>query len=304
MEKTASIHLTPSQIRKLQQNKVFQVSADQMDKPANVTLKMHKSDHTRLQSNIRAGRGFRFATNMASIVDEIGDAAISGGRLSFKKIGRSIGRSVGKAARATGNAMIDSAADQFQQDTGLDLRSEQQMRGKFQKAKRQTIADLKEAGIEAATTGTSGLIGVGAAAIGSELGGPAGGIIAARLADEYISKPLNKKTTSAIEGAGFKRFAKGSQEAKDYMAMIRAKKGGATKPKAVKAVRKAKIDGGSFRVIGGALPGAERAYIQNDIVHPTGGGEYMRINRMSDRVNNPVRGGSFRTMQGGSFMPM
>ena len=58
MEKTVSLHLTPQQIKKLQANRVFQISAEQMEQPANVTLSLRKTDYTRLMSNQRQGKGF------------------------------------------------------------------------------------------------------------------------------------------------------------------------------------------------------------------------------------------------------
>ena len=227
MEKTVSLHLTPQQIKKLQANRVFQISAEQMSEPANVTLSLRKTDYTRLMSNQRQGKGFRVAVNMAQIVDS---AVVDGGRISFKKIGRSIKKGASKLAKRTAFAVGDAAALQGRRAVGLDVRSKKQMMGKVRQAQGKAIRDLKDAGIEAATGMTSTVIGTAAAAAGTKVGGPLGGMVAAKFAEEYIANPLNKKIAKSIDGAGFKKFVKGSQEARDHMARIRAmRKGGVAK---------------------------------------------------------------------------
>ena len=311
----ASVFLTQAQQNKLAKHQTFQVTAEQLQKSPNTIVEMLKPAHTKLNANIRGGRGYRFQANSVWFPgDDSGSYdEVEGGRISFKKLGRKIKRGAAKVSRQAVNAAVDSLATNARRQTGLDFRDKQQMKrralSKARSVRGQAIKDLKSAGKEVLTTSISGGIGAGAAALGTELAGgnPAGGIIAAKLADQYISKPLNKKASKAIDGAGLK-LIKGSQAAKEHMAMLRQKRksisGGALPNSTAK---KPKVFSTTKNPIHKQTnAGGAGAYMQDGVVRPTGSGEFAQINRINPRVNNPkqVRGGSFRPISGGSFKPI
>ncbi len=119
---------------------------------------------------------------------------------------------IGKAFRDFGKKIIGKKATRKIEDFGKKA-------GKYITAKKGGLAtDLIDYGVPAATAAIVG--GIGGLA-GGPLGGVAGSAAGSKLGKEIIAKELHKAT-----GAGVRRgrFVKGSQEAKDYMRMLREKR--------------------------------------------------------------------------------
>jgi len=119
---------------------------------------------------------------------------------------------IGKAFRDFGRKVIGKKATKKVEDFGKKA-------GKYITSKKGGLAtDLIDYGVPAATAAILG--GVGGLA-GGPLGGVAGSAAGSKLGKEIIAKELHKATGAGVRKG---RFVKGSQEAKDYMRMLREKR--------------------------------------------------------------------------------
>ena len=119
---------------------------------------------------------------------------------------------IGKAFRDFGKKIIGKKATKSIEKFGKDA-------GKYITSKKGGLAtDLIDYGVPAATAAILG--GVGGLA-GGPLGGVAGSAAGSKLGKEIIAKELHKATGAGVRKG---RFVKGSQEAKDYMRMLREKR--------------------------------------------------------------------------------
>lgn len=204
-----TVYLKDKQLSKMRNGHPVQLSNSDLHAtsgtPVNIMLNT-KGEYTKLASNIRNNKGYRFVPEKYEI---------EGGRLSLKGISRGIKSAVRKEAnklasqgKNTINDLIKQGkqqgkkeliklgnivADDVQADTGLDVRN-----------KAKSIRQLKTLGKQAASTTLSGAVAGLSGTLGTALAeNPAGGIVASKLADKYISQPLNKKLDKSIEGAGF-----------------------------------------------------------------------------------------------------
>ena len=283
------LFLSDAQLKKVDKGLVFQSTITQLKQEPNVQIKLPVKDAKRLAKNMRDGKGFRFKPDTIDVMDEI-----EGGKIKWKKIGRLAKRTASRVAKNVGN----SFADDFQKETGLNVRDKRQVRGKV-------IRKAKDVGKEIATETISQTASAIGSLAGAKLGGPAGAALGSHLATEAV-KPLNRKLEKAIDGAGAtkkQKFVKGSQEAKDFMARLRASRksgGSVAKPTPMPSAPKIVTGDGACK-----CPVLKSGA---GIVQPLGGGSYTRINLINpDIIANKskgakVRGGSFK-VAGGSFLP-
>ena len=271
-----NVYLTSAQQKKMLKNQTFQVSAENIHKQPNTEIHLEKKKETIFNRNKRNGKGYRFSEYNISgngirgygFQDESEDDydspdEIEGGRFSLKRWQQKQVKTVKKGTNKLANKAYFKAGDRLanlgQSVTGLDVRDKKGSIKKV-KAKGKQLANI------ALKAGINGLAGGVATALSEN---PIVGIATAKLADKYISNPLNKKVNKAIDGAGLKKkLIKGSQEAKDFMASIRAKRGTSKKAPVVKQVQKtlklSEINGGTIkpgRKIKGSLPGQGSEYI-------------------------------------------
>ena len=239
-EKTA-IYLTPNQLKKAMKQKTFQVTSSQLNNPPNVTISLSKTDLNRLNKNQGKGKGFRFQANEFELLDQTEDE-IEGG--SLKKLFRRASRAVKKAARP------------LVKEVRKEIRREVNQIGDH----------LKEKGKDALKTGVRTVT-----KYGLEAGKTALNKIAPGRGDsidvDRIANVAGKFTDKKISGLGLK---KGSQEAKDRMAALRAMRG-------------------AKKITGGTVHAATKKQTNNINLDVIGAGEDMLLGR----VKNIKSGGSF-----------
>ena len=238
-EKTA-IYLTPNQLKKAMKQKTFQVTSSQLNNPPNVTISLSKTDLNRLTKNQGKGKGFRFQANEFELLDQPDE--IEGG--SLKKLFRRASRAVKKAARP------------LVKEVKKEVRREVNQIGQHLKNKGKEL--LKE-GVR---TGTKYALEAGKTALNKIAPGRGDSIDVDRIANV-----AGKFTDKKISGLGLK---KGSQEAKDRMAALRAMRG-------------------AKKITGGTVHAATKKQTNNINLDVIGAGEDMLLGR----VKNIKSGGSF-----------
>ena len=173
--------------------------------------------------------------------------------------------------------------------------------------KDQVKENAKQFLTNAVSTGVPGLVSAATLAAAPEAAWAVP--IAAAAASKFVAAPINKKIVKTIDGMGVK-FKKGSQEAKDHMAMLRAKRTGVKKTSGSgikmdieeleehpsitkKCCKKAHTNG-------------------SGLVQPVGNGGGTRLSLIKPEIlrnkeQGKTSGGSFRAygegVYGGSFMP-
>ena len=167
-----------------------------------------------------------------------------------------------------------------------------------QVAKKQVKKSAKQILNEAVNVGVAGTAGAVATAASEN---PFLGILAAKYAADNIAIPLNRRINKKIDGMGVvKKFVKGSQEAKDFMASLRAKRG-----------NKKGVTGGAVEMPRSVSAPTEKKTRYENVIDA---GVYTKVSQDNMRHKGITKGGSFRVaggsfrvagegIVGGSFMP-
>ena len=196
---TVDIHLNKTQYNKANKGLTFQLSHDQMQKhdEANATVQLaSKSDLNRLNRNFKNGKGFRFSASSYQLHD-MDD--MEGGNI-FKKAGRAIrktAKSAVKQGRQHANKNINLALDAGQKQA----RNYGNVAQDFAEREGNKYAD-KVSGYANEYKGR---------------------------AEKHVAQTANRVSKQGLDfldkKLGGKGVAKGSQEAKDKMAALRAMRG-------------------------------------------------------------------------------
>lgn len=190
-----SVFLSVPQMKKALKEQTFQVSKTNIVKEANAKIEMSKVLANRYQKAKASSKGFRFSSGSYKLVEGEG-CECEGGKLTFKKVLRA----VRPYAKIAGKKLVNVGADWLDGNTIL---TDKQIGGLKDSANKFIDGDNKGALQTLKKTG-----------------------------DEAIREQLDKidsnvDESEATDGKGLKRkakFVKGSQEAKDFMASLRAKR--------------------------------------------------------------------------------
>lgn len=322
-----SIYMSLAQQKKALNNQTFQISATDLQKEGNIMVVLaSKADASRLRRNVQNNKGFRFSAGKFSFIRD----EQTGGALSSKEFFKRAGRTLKPTARTSGHRLVNATSDYLDKNTritdnqlrnltnaGNNLIDSRRVNSKqfletltedpiFNKKRRQAPAPMEE-----------------------DL---------PYLAQASYDDDIPMAVAEAV-GDGLRRgkLVKGSQEARDYMASIRARKSGGelkwkdgklrgnleglsglqktpkkfvqlmkswVQPNVVKSLATGNVPG----AVGDALGNVFKA-VQGSGV--TGGGNDTLLNRVIPDLlmnkglvrSHAKRGGSFRVTNGGSFMP-
>ena len=241
-EKTA-IYLTPNQLKKAMKQKTFQVTSSQLNNPPNVTISLSKTDLNRLTKNQGKGKGFRFQAKEFELLDQPDE--IEGG--SLKKLFRRASRAVKKAARP----LVKEVRKEIRREVN---QIGDHLKEKGKDALKTGVRTVTKYGLEAGKTGLNKL----RPGMGDQID------------VDRIANVAGKFTDKKISGLGLK---KGSQEAKDRMAALRAMRG-------------------AKKITGGTVHAATKKQTNNINLDVIGAGEDMLLGRVKN-IKAEKRGGSF-----------
>lgn len=311
------LYLTESQLKKATQDKTFQVSADNAKKEPNAVVKLKsKADLNRLVRNMKNNKGFRFSANKFDLVEAKGHdrEEVEGGKIRWKRIGRQI--------RKTANKVADKAKEATYK-TGDALKSKDAVDVYKTIGKTATDVGIDYAGAMLPSEARAGLKSVAHDAIDGKItkakdlkGAARRATLAAAkdygknrfkgqlkdslddLGKDTADKVLDETVNEMHTGGAIKKFKKGSQEAKDHMAKIRA-------------MRKTK-SGGSFLAPEGkgmkTTPSIPKPSVMShrfesktkevnggSITQPIGNGSAMRLNLNDPQItkNKPKKVSGF-----------
>ena len=239
--------------------------------------------------------------NLDDIENYVNDD-IEGGKFSFKKLKKTVKKTANKGiktlkkqankqmskakkrvkreARKAVYEIGDDLADEFQDQTGFDVRD-----------KGQSIKQLKKYGKQVANKLVAETINNGAAVAATHVtGNPGAGVIASQIADRYVTKNINKAINKKIDGAGFIKSIHGGgvglfSEPKARTNTVIQPNHNRTGPKEKKKIKRDL----NANIAGNMFVNARRG--ENVVV----GGSFR---------GGSFRGGSFRggSFRGGSFM--
>lgn len=155
-------------------------------------VKFHlEKDFARLMINIENNKGFKLNPAQMNFEES---QIIEGGNF-FKKLGRNIKKDVKKSVNKSIKEVGRELNNELEEQTGFRVNNYGN-----------NIKKLKEYGSNVSEYGIRGGINGAAGAVGAEFGGPAGALLASKLSDTYISKPVVNYTNRKIDGAGVKAF--------------------------------------------------------------------------------------------------
>ena len=258
MPSKTEIYLSDGQLKKALNRKTFQISASSMRKEPNAVVELSKTDLNRLKKNAEKGKGFRFQANEFSLIEPSGET--EGGKLRLGRLFKRASRVAKKQVRKGVNQLASRVRKEANR-VGQEIKDNVKERGKD--VLKQSIRGATKGAMTLAKSGTNYFVPGSAELLESQF--------------DKAERIIGRKTDRAInKGLGLK---KGSAEAKERMAQLRAMRGSnkkVTNGGAVKGRTETKTKGTAINLND----------MLNDVV---GGGEATLL----ARVPSAKRGGSF-----------
>ena len=249
MSEIIEIHLTDAQLRKIEKGLTFQSTASSLRKEANVKVQLPRKDALRLRRNVKNNKGFRFSPEKTEVL------TMEGGRINFRSIGRKIKRGVKKATKyvtskkglagdlvdyaipATTGALLGTVGSLAGPVAGVSASALGSKLGSMASKKINKVAGTAlPFGLNKKSTQkmmANKAIDLGAKILDKKTNLSDSKIAKIKSASKSLVNSNPNKAialamqevenhTGAKSGSGIVKFKKGSQEAKDHMAKLRA----------------------------------------------------------------------------------